>query len=245
MGHENFGCGAWDRKGLTSSNVTVNGVCPRGSTQCTLLLRGAAAGLARVQHGAGIVGGRGVADCPVQCRPGGVGRPTILPVRSVVHCTTVHHLAVARLISRPTPSNGLAPTATTCQTPTCRRLGGPRAWHGSTASIWGGTGRRCMIGIIDGWRVYTHCLPQAGPQLTLYVPGPVLKEGTNELVLLEVGSTPSQLQGVVGCVHDIRTTQHSATGWCARVRARHKWSSCVYWREEPARTYRRAIIVTV
>lgn len=25
MGHENFGCGYWDRKGLTSSNVTVNG----------------------------------------------------------------------------------------------------------------------------------------------------------------------------------------------------------------------------
>ncbi len=36
---------------------------------------------------------------------------------------------------------------------------------------------------------------QAGPQLTLYVPGPVLREGTNELVLLEVEGAPLQPTG--------------------------------------------------
>lgn len=34
--------------------------------------------------------------------------------------------------------------------------------------------------------------PDAGPQLTLYVPGPVLREGTNEIVLLEIEGAPQQ-----------------------------------------------------
>lgn len=42
---------------------------------------------------------------------------------------------------------------------------------------------------------------QAGPQLTLYVPGPVLREGSNELVLLEVEGAPLLRTGVV-CLHE-------------------------------------------
>ena len=38
--------------------------------------------------------------------------------------------------------------------------------------------------------------PAAGPQLTLYVPGPVLRPGSNELVLLEMGRPAEQLAGM-------------------------------------------------
>ena len=37
--------------------------------------------------------------------------------------------------------------------------------------------------------------PTQGPQLTLYVPGPVLKEGDNEVVLLELESKPDNPSG--------------------------------------------------
>lgn len=38
--------------------------------------------------------------------------------------------------------------------------------------------------------------PSAGPQMRLYVPGTVLQEGSNDLVLLEMDSVPSDLQGM-------------------------------------------------
>lgn len=66
------------------------------------------------------------------------------------------------------------------------------------ALIWGGTGHRCVCGCNSFDKYFLPIRAQAGPQLTLYVPGPVLREGSNELVLLEVGATPSQLQGTQG-----------------------------------------------
>lgn len=37
--------------------------------------------------------------------------------------------------------------------------------------------------------------PRFAPQMTLYVPGPVLHEGRNELVLLELEAPPSRPTG--------------------------------------------------
>jgi hypothetical protein len=50
--------------------------------------------------------------------------------------------------------------------------------------------------------------PAVGPQMTLYVPGPVLRPGDNELVLLEVERPPAEAAGDGAPTH----------GWQADVR---------------------------
>lgn len=41
--------------------------------------------------------------------------------------------------------------------------------------------------------------PATGPQMTLYVPGPILREGDNEVVLMEVEAQPKRPQGKRRC----------------------------------------------
>jgi hypothetical protein len=45
-----------------------------------------------------------------------------------------------------------------------------------------------------------------GPQRTLYVPGPVTREGANELVILELGAAAGELRFVTG--PDLGHTEH-------------------------------------
>ena len=51
-----------------------------------------------------------------------------------------------------------------------------------------------MYQCVSGARVRRYW-PAVGPQLTLYVPGPVLRAGTNDLVLLEMEGVPDELSG--------------------------------------------------
>ena len=40
--------------------------------------------------------------------------------------------------------------------------------------------------------------PQAGPQMTLYIPGPMLRDGENELILLEIAQSVEKPTGGLG-----------------------------------------------
>ncbi len=37
--------------------------------------------------------------------------------------------------------------------------------------------------------------PQVGPQMTMYIPGPMLRDGENELILLETVASPQTVSG--------------------------------------------------
>ncbi len=39
--------------------------------------------------------------------------------------------------------------------------------------------------------------PSAGPQMTMYIPGPMLQDGQNELILFEVEASPKEASGVL------------------------------------------------
>ena len=39
--------------------------------------------------------------------------------------------------------------------------------------------------------------PSVGPQMTMYIPGPMLQDGQNELILLEVEASPKEASGVL------------------------------------------------
>lgn len=63
--------------------------------------------------------------------------------------------------------------------------------------------------------------PAVGPQMTLYVPGPLLKDGDNELILLEVDGAPEDVTGQGCCVCVLQGTlcmsiMHVACEGCDR-----------------------------
>lgn len=45
--------------------------------------------------------------------------------------------------------------------------------------------------------------PSVGPQMTMYIPGPMLQHGQNELILFEVEASPKEASGVLPeyCCH--------------------------------------------
>ncbi len=51
-----------------------------------------------------------------------------------------------------------------------------------------------------------------GPQLTLYVPGPVLRAGTNDLVLLEMEGAPDKMSGEGPALTSLQSTSAEGSG---------------------------------
>ncbi|KAL4853981.1 Glutamate-1-semialdehyde 2 [Chlorella vulgaris] len=156
---ENFGCdtGNWDFKGLTSRNVTLNGKVLRGWEVYPLEQLDDPSGLSYAS--------------------GAAGEVMLAAVRR-------------RML--------LAPTV---GVPRRDAAAGPIFFRGSF-SIDGATAMRNAGGqladtnlAVQGWsKGIAWCngfalgwyWPRIGPQMTLYIPGPVLREGLNEIVLLEV-----------------------------------------------------------
>ena len=50
------------------------------------------------------------------------------------------------------------------------------------------------LALVNGFNLGWYW-PAAGPQLTLYVPGPLLRQGSNDLAVLEVGGMAYGCQG--------------------------------------------------
>ena len=63
--------------------------------------------------------------------------------------------------------------------------------------------------------------PVVGPQMTMYIPGPFLLEGENELILLEVEGAPSKPTGKT----DTQTDRQTDTGVMSS--ASHEFCTCI------------------
>lgn len=63
--------------------------------------------------------------------------------------------------------------------------------------------------------------PQAGPQMTLYIPGPMLRDGENELILLEVEQSVEKPTGGLGVACSVFLL-HALHAWDRRCTAVHK-----------------------
>ena len=50
------------------------------------------------------------------------------------------------------------------------------------------------VAFINGFNLGWYW-PKAGPQMTMYIPGPMLQDGDNELILLEVEESPEKPTG--------------------------------------------------
>ena len=64
------------------------------------------------------------------------------------------------------------------------------------------------VAFINGFNLGWYW-PKAGPQMTMYVPGPMLQDGDNELILLEVEGSPEKPTGELICF----TLPRCTTAW--------------------------------
>ena len=76
------------------------------------------------------------------------------------------------------------------------------------------------VAFINGFNLGWYW-PAVGPQMTLYVPGPLLKDGENELILLEVDGAPEDVTGQACCVCGLKGVlclyiKHMACEGCDR-----------------------------
>ncbi|KAL4450728.1 hypothetical protein ABPG77_001084 [Micractinium sp. CCAP 211/92] len=175
MGRVNFGCdtGGWDFKGLTSGNVTLGGQPLRGWEVFPLPLddvSGAALrGASRPEGGGSSGGDSGLASA----------RRRLLGLPLLAVGTGGDDEAGAPAFYSGTFSIAGA----------VARAGGGGAHPADTFLSTKGWGKG--IAWVNGFNVGWYW-PSRGPQMTLYVPGPVLREGSNELVLLELEAPPNK-----------------------------------------------------
>ncbi|KAI3434573.1 hypothetical protein D9Q98_002644 [Chlorella vulgaris] len=156
---ENFGCdtGNWDFKGLTSRNVTLNGKVLRGWEVYPLEQLDDPSGLSYASGAAGEVMLAAVRRCMLLAPTVGVPR---------------RDAAAGPIFFRGSFSIDGATAM--------RNAGGQLADTHLAVQGWS-KGIAWCNGFALGWY-----WPRIGPQMTLYIPGPVLREGLNEIVLLEV-----------------------------------------------------------
>ncbi|GAQ91566.1 Beta-galactosidase [Klebsormidium nitens] len=83
-------------------------------------------------------------------------------------------------------------------------VSGAHTWPADTFLDTSGWGKG--VAWINGFNL-GHYWPTAGPQCTLYVPGPILKHGENELVLLELDASPASHEVVF-----VKQPTYSCTG---------------------------------
>eukprot|EP00887_Chlorella_sp_A99_P001001 scaffold5.g1001.t1 len=167
MGRQNFGCdvGGWDLKGLQSSTVRLNDEVVRGWRVFPLQLDD----VNTFSYATGHAGSR----MPAGAR---------------------------HLLARPSAASSVLAAPVDGGSALREQLGGPVFYRGALAvepgSPRGRTGHLADTYLaIHGWGKGVAWVngfnlgwywPSRGPQMTLYVPGAALREGENEIVLLEV-----------------------------------------------------------
>ncbi|KAL4433782.1 hypothetical protein ABPG75_000223 [Micractinium tetrahymenae] len=185
MGRANFGCdtGGWDFKGLTSKNVTLDGRPLRGWEVFPLPLDDVSGHALPIPGMPAAPSGGGTAGADA-----GTGDGVLAAARR-------------RLLGLPSLVVGTGPgTAASASGPafysgtfsvdgTLARGGGGGAHPADTYLSTKGWGKG--IAWVNGFNLGWYW-PSRGPQMTLYVPGPVLREGRNDLVLLELEAPPDK-----------------------------------------------------
>lgn len=86
--------------------------------------------------------------------------------------------------------------------------------------------------------------PAVGPQMTMYIPGPFLHDGENELILFELEGAPAKTAGNVPKLEEMSSLQTLCAVYEGNsvVRFSHMLQSLHVWLTLPNVTFEQALV---